>query len=614
METQQERLLLSAALAGQDPEERVFEALAITAGEGNGWFFSPDCLKESLALWDGLEVFIDHHINPNRSLRDLAGVAYAPCYDPDQNGIRLKLRPSGPSGATLQAVGEEWLSAAEPRPRLGFSADLVFLAEGRTVKKIKNIISLDLVYRPARGGVFTRVLNHHLPEEVNMTQENPVETAPESPKGTVAEVFALRDTVLDLKLEQAKLPPKARAYLQTQFKGTSFTPEDLETAILIQQELAAGKEAKDLVQSAGRIESMRTAGERLQAAVDDLLGAPREHHLQGAAVEKLSGIRELYRTLTGDQDLTGRTQLATSASLPNLLKNSFNKIILNQWEEMGKAGYRWWEKVVQVEHMNSLQQVSGILLGEVSALNTINEGGSYGELLINDSGETKDFQKYGGLLPITLEMIDKDETHKIRQMPRKLVSSAVRNISSLVAGIFTTESGAGPVMADGQNVFNAGLHKNLGTDALSPTSFEAASRAIYEQSLVSNETPGPRLAVDARYLLVPRTLRLTARQILYPTFEREVNIFSENMQRGELGDVITVPEWTDSNNWAAMADPLFAPGIILAERFGLLPEIFVAENEGGFDMVHNDMINLKVRHFLAVFVADYRPLYKANVA
>jgi hypothetical protein len=364
---------------------------------------------------------------------------------------------------------------------------------------------------------------------------------------------------------------------------------------------------------------MRSERDQLQAAADDLLGAPREASMQNTRVARLSGIRELYLRMTGDVDFHGRmsaerAQLADSDSLSNVLKNSFNKIMLQQWEQLGKAGYRWWEKVVKVEHMGSLQTVSGILLGEVSALGVISEGAAYGELEISDSGESNTFRKYGGLLPITLEMIDKDETHKLRQLPQKLASSAIRNISSLVAGLFSSSSGTGPIMADGAHVFDAMLHNNLGTTALSTTSFEAASQAIYQQSMISNDTTKPMLAVDARYLLVPRALRLTARQILYPTFERESNIFSENMLRGELGDVITVPDWTDANDWAAMADPNLVPGIIIAERFGLMPEIFVAEQEQGFDMLHNDTINLKVRHFLSVFVADYRPLYKANVA
>jgi len=37
-----------------------FEVDAITAGEGNGWKFSADCLRESLPLWEGASCFIDH--------------------------------------------------------------------------------------------------------------------------------------------------------------------------------------------------------------------------------------------------------------------------------------------------------------------------------------------------------------------------------------------------------------------------------------------------------------------------------------------------------------------------------------------------------------------------
>jgi hypothetical protein len=132
--------------------------------------------------------------------------------------------------------------------------------------------------------------------------------------------------------------------------------------------------------------------------------------------------------------------------------------------------------------------------------------------------------------------------------------------------------------------------------------------------LVAGSETAPRLALDPKYLLVPRSLRLTAMRILYPSFEREASIYSENMQRGEYGDVITVPEFSDANDWAAVCDPRLAPAIIIGERFGLRPEIFIAGDENSPAMFTNDEIRLKVRHFLSVFVADYRPMYKANVA
>jgi len=604
-----------------EPHPTLFEVTAITAGVGNGWHFTPQCLRQSLPLWEGVEIFIDHHNDPARSLRDLAGIGYEARFDEVSGGIQLKVRPGGPSGRLLQVVGQEWLNAPPPRPRLGFSADVIFTADGKTVKEILKVISLDLVYRPARGGIFKRVINQINPKE-NLMNEPEIQNNLTNAEIEIQQTLQdTKQTLLALKIQQSNLPEPAQQFLQKEFSRsdrTTWNLADLDAAIQNQRELAAHYQGKNAIQGAGRIESIRTSQERLQAATDDLFGAPRASNMHANPVPRLAGIRELYLTLTEDYEFRGennpqRSQLATSDSLSNILMNSFNKIILSKWDELGKAGYRWWEKIVQVEHVNSLQPVSGILLGEVSALSSISEGSSYGELGITDSGETQNFTKYGGLLPITLEMIDKDETHKLRQMPNKLVTSVIRNVSDLVSNLFTGSNGTGPIMTDGYHVFDVG-HSNLGTTALSATSFETASQVIYNQDMLSNDTVKPKLALDARYLLVPRSLMLTAKQILYPLFGHEANYFSDNMLRGESGDVIVVPNWSDANNWAAMADPRLAPGIIIAERNGIMPEIFVVDNEQSFDMVHNDVINLKVRHYLAVFAADYRPMFKANVA
>ena len=60
---------------------------------------------------------------------------------------------------------------------------------------------------------------------------------------------------------------------------------------------------------------------------------------------------------------------------------------------------------------------------------------------------------------------------------------------------------------------------------------------------------------------MPRDLQLTAMKILYPSLENAAQIYSENQQRGQPGDVITVPEWTDTTDWAAVCDPRIAPAI-----------------------------------------------------
>ena len=68
-------------------EQGEFEILAITAGEGNGWKFSADALKSSVALWDGVHSFIDHHWFGS-SVHDLAGVCHSP--DVGRNSQRHK--------------------------------------------------------------------------------------------------------------------------------------------------------------------------------------------------------------------------------------------------------------------------------------------------------------------------------------------------------------------------------------------------------------------------------------------------------------------------------------------------------------------------------------------
>ena len=609
-----------------------FEIIAMTSGEGNGWQFSPAVLQGSLPLWDGAACFIDHALGP-RSLRDLAGLCTRPRWDESCQGIRLTLQPAGPSGPLLAALGREMLSAGA-RPQVGFSADVVFSARRQVVQTILRVLSVDLVFNPARGGAFLRE-THSVKGEITMEEQNvqlsnagespvvePAEAAQSAPAPDAAGAVqsALCGHLLEAALREARLPAPAAEMVRRQFNGRTFSPSELEHAIQSQRrlvgELTGGQQVAGL-RGGSRVQDVFDSGDQVRAALHDLLGAPRPDGLEHARPARLSGIRELYTLLTGDTGFSGgfyadRAQLATSGDLPHLLRNALNKLVLVQWEELGRAGYRWWEPVVSVEHFNSLHEITGVLVGEVATLPAVEEGAPYAELAVADSAETGAWGKYGGYVALTLEMFERDETHKLRQYPRKLAAAALRRISALVGSVFTSGGGSGPLMSDGLPVFHA-EHGNLGSAAFDATSWEAACQAIYNQRMVEAGGSGPRLALDAKYCLVPRAQRLAAMQVLYPSFAHEANIFSENMQRGEMGDVITCPEFTNPNDWAAAADPRLAPGIIVGERFGLLPEIIIADSETGGALFASDEIRMKVRHWVSVFVADYRPLYRSLV-
>lgn len=628
MEEAQTRQQVKLAASARVDENGQFEILAISAGEGNGWQFSEQALQESLALWDGVECFIDHAWG-GRSLRDLAGVCRQPRWDAEQRGVLLKLRPLGPSAGLLAELGRQMLAEADPRPAVGFSADLLFSASGREVKTILRVLSVDLVMDPARGGAFLRALNARQPgldetEPIKKETDRMTEGNKEGLQALAEAAQELKQArcanLLETKLSEARLPEAAAKRLRAQFGGQVFEAQALDTAIEDTRQLVSELTGGLVVQGAGQVSGMFSGEDQINAALHDLLGAGRPAGLEGARPQRLSGIRELYTLFTGDTSFVGgwhpeRAQLATTASLPGLLKNVMNKLVVEQWEELGRAGYRWWEPLVAVEHFNSLHPLTGVLVGEVTALPAVAEGAAYSELAVADSSESGEWNKYGGYVALTLEMFERDETHKLRQYPRKLAASALRRISALVSAVFTANAGVGPQMADTYNVFDPTHHGNLITTALSGSAWEAASAAIYNQSMAAaNGATAPKLAVDARYLLVPRSLRLSAMQILYPNFAYQSQIFSDNLQKGQPGDVITVPEWTDTNDWAAAADPRLAPAIVVGERFGLMPEIFIADHPQQGALFSNDEVRIKVRHWVSVFVADYRPLVKANVA
>jgi hypothetical protein len=661
-EEKQERINL--AMTGEVNEAGKFEVLAIPAGDGNGWKFGADTLRRSLALWDGVECFVDHGSmwSRGRSVRDLAGVFSAPTWDEAAQGVRLQLEASGPSGALLESLGREMLKDGKKKPKVGFSADVGFSAKAQEVMEIMRVFSVDLVFNPARGGAFVRALNSVMPEgqpygqkakqgDASMDGEGQEETQASKDLAAVRTLLDVQQQqaqlaqeaeaaravrvqmcayMLDSGLAASKLPQPMQEQIRKQFAGVVFDPSQLTQAIDDGRNLVSALTSGSAVQGP-RITGMFDSRDQLQAAVDDMLDAERDAGSEKLKAARLSGIRELYLTLTGDYDLHGgyypdRARLATTADFTGLVKNALNKIVVNQWKKLGQAGYDWWTRIAVQEHFNSLNQITGTLIGTVGALPVVAEAGPYTELEVGDSPEVASFVKYGGYIPLTLELIDRDETRKLKAYPKELASAGLRKVSALVAALFTANAGVGPTLADTGALFNATAvtdaggagHGNLLTTALDAAEWETVCQAVYNQPMLIKHAAGlygtgPAMAINPRYLLVPRALQLTGMKILYPSLENATSINSENQQRGQPGDVITVPEWTDAKDFAAVCDPAIAPAVFVGERFGIMPEIFIAGDETNGAVFTNDEHRLKVRHFLAVWVNDFRPLHKSNV-
>jgi hypothetical protein len=205
--------------------------------------------------------------------------------------------------------------------------------------------------------------------------------------------------LLESGLSASSLPEPMRQHVRKQFEGQIFTAQELNDAIDEARNLVSDLQGSGTVRGP-QISSMFNTEDQLQAAVDDLLNAPRDEGSEALRPARLSGIKELYMMLTGDRNLYGgyypdRVQLATTANFTGLVKNAMNKIVADTWAQLGAAGYDWWHRVTKQEHFETLNTVTGTLVGTVGTLPSVSEGAEYTELKVGDSPETADFTKYG---------------------------------------------------------------------------------------------------------------------------------------------------------------------------------------------------------------------------
>ncbi len=453
-----------------------------------------------------------------------------------------------------------------------------------------------------------------------------------------AMLIAQCESLLDSALSASRLPTAAQKAVRKPFdkqlaEGKPFLATELQEAIKEKREELSEISAGNSIQGPGRVQfgAMFSSHDQFRVALSDLFGVPREEADKNLKVRKLTGIREAYILATGDDSFMGGYYpefALVTANFPGLVANVMNKILTKAWADF-EEHYGWWKKITTTEHFNNLNDASWIRTGTIASLPVVAERGEYTELPIGDIKETSTWGKYGGYVPLTIEAVLRDDTRGFARMPREVALAGIRNVSEQIAAIFTQASGAGPTMTDTGALFNstaqttAGGHVNLLTTALGTdyTAWKAVALAMFKKKLMVKNAAGyygtgkPQ-ALYPTICLVPADLADAANALFIPRWEAPAQNVpaTQSVLWGGRVDPVTVPEWTDATDWAAVIDPKLRPGIMLGEIFGVLPQIFSASSEIDPAMFANDESRIKVRHFLTVGVADDMPLHKSNVA
>jgi hypothetical protein len=420
---------------------------------------------------------------------------------------------------------------------------------------------------------------------------------------------------MEIRLAASGLPDPAQDQVRrVMLSRLPWTPEDLDSEIEAMKGMLGKLAEPDIIKGMGakRISVGLDPMERFQLATDKMLGA--EVPDSASDIPRLSGIREWYHLATGDYDFSGlidpeRAQLATTATqttdVTSVLKNTLSKLMLKAYDVRPK----WWEPIVTWADWETLNTVTLVRGNDFGDLDSVSEAAAYQSKTWGDVEETSTFTKYGNYVGITLEMIANDDMAHIRTIPRRLANAAWKTLSTQISAVFTASSGVGPTMADTKALFHVD-HGNLGTTALAAAEFGVAAVAMFEQADAGSDAIG----LNPRFLLVPIELRATALTIMESTNLPGTGDNDINPYR-HWCEVIVVPDWTDANNWCLMADPAECEGIVCSSwRGNRTPELFVADESTVGSMFTNDEMKIKVRFFINVGVADYRPFYKKNVA
>lgn len=333
----------------------------------------------------------------------------------------------------------------------------------------------------------------------------------------------------------------------------------------------------------------------------------------------------VYDMAGGDNPLYSERAMeaVTTSNMSSIVKNTLNLKLAAEYSRR----HQWWDSVALTEELDTIDPATLVRTYGLSTLPDVNEGAAYLPEDWTDDEETASFIKKGKVVEVTLETLLKDKTNSIRRIPSLLSNAWYNTVSNLVATVFTTNTAAGPVLSDTGALFNAtavttaGGHANLLTTALGTTNAAyAAARLAMRKQTDQALGAGSRLMIIPRYLLVPVDLEGAAKQIKLTEESREAS--DPGPYSGEF-DVVVVPEWTDANDWAIVADPMLWPAIYLFFlRGNRTPSLFGSDSETAGSMFTNDTMRWKVRMMTWQFsttytcapVADFRPLHKNNVA
>lgn len=477
--------------------------------------------------------------------------------------------------------------------------------------------------------------------------DDPAVALPESNTGgnTVNEVDILRTEIaLGKALESSELPEPSRRRIEEAFTGRVATASEIRESIGAEKDYIATLigDADPAARGASKGASLQIGAEerdKFNSAMFGMLNG--EDHDN---VPQFSSLHESYREITGfagqPKEYADRIMHAMRFSLPGMpghekefkqhhkrLKESRSVMPLTMkeslqttdWAEVFgdsvrrkmmmdymESDYPDWRLVVsEISNLKDFRTERRIRVGGFGDLSQVSQLGTYTELTAPTDEEVNfAAQKYGNLFTISWETLVNDDLGEIRRLPTALGRSAARTLSKFV---FNTNLSDNPAMDYDSELLISAAHSNNQTAALTAATLLIAVRQMRKQT---EQDSSERLALRAKYLIVPPDLEETAWELCYSNVKVETgnDATVPNFFKARHKLEMILNDWqTDTDDWFIMANPKQNPTIEIGFLGGKQePEVFVQNQPNVGAVMTADKLTYKIRFIFGGDALDHR--------
>ncbi len=212
-----------------------------------------------------------------------------------------------------------------------------------------------------------------------------------------------------------------------------------------------------------------------------------------------------------------------TSDFPNILGNVAARVL----QERYLAAPAALKQICRKRQAQDFRTLSLVRLGEHPQLEQVSQSGEFKYGTMAEGKEAYAVKTYGKIIGLTRQAIINDDLGAFDALPSGAAQAAVDLEARTLVALLAANSGAGPAMSDGVNLFHAS-HGNLAASGavISDTTLAAAKLSMRSQKGVDGVTS---IDVSPAFLIVPASLENTAMKYLAtitPNSAATVNAFA----------------------------------------------------------------------------------------